>query len=227
VIPALAPASPEIAGHRNIGASTGFMAAHYGQWSRLVNEATAVSTVAVELSALSETELPSLMTFLEEAPALPFLFVSLHGPTKDRAMAEDELVDVMRWLVGRVDAIVMHPDVMREPGRFRELGSTLALENMDSRKAIGQTAAQLAEYFAQLPEAGLCFDVPHAASVDPTLAVAHDLLDAHRHRLRHVHLSSLDERCHHRSLTAVDQERFLSVLDRCRDVPWILEAPPT
>jgi hypothetical protein len=226
VIPALAPACPQIVGHRNIGASTGYMASNYGQWPLLVSEATAVSTVAVELSALSETELPSLMTFVEEAPALPFLFVSVHGPTKDREMAEDELVEMMSRLVGRVDAIVMHPDVMREPGHFRELGSTLAIENMDSRKATGQTAAHLAEYFAELPEAGLCFDVPHAASVDPTLTVAHDLLDVHRHRLRHVHLSSLDERCHHRSLTAADQARFMSVLDRCRDVPWILEAPP-
>lgn len=226
MIPALTPACPEIAGHRNIGASTGFMASHYGRWPLLVDEATAISTGAVELSALSESELPSLMTFLEEAPALPFLFISVHAPTKDREMPEDELVVVMRELVGRVDAIVMHPDVMREPGRFRELGSTLVLENMDSRKASGQTAAHLAEYFAELPEAGLCFDVPHAAAVDPTLTVAHDLLDAHRHRLRHVHLSSLDDRCHHRSLTAADQERFMAVLDRCRDVPWILEAPP-
>jgi sugar phosphate isomerase/epimerase len=202
------------------------MTAHHGHWPRLVSEATAISTVAVELSARSENELPSLMRFVEQAPVLPFLFVSVHGPTKGREMAEDELVDAMRLLAGRVDAIVMHPDVMREPGRFRELGSTLALENMDRRKEVGQTAAHLAEYFAELPDAGLCLDVPHAASVDPTLAVAHDLLDAHRHRLRHVHLSSLDERCHHRSLTAADQERFAPVLDRCRDVPWILEAPP-
>jgi hypothetical protein len=67
---------------------------------------------------------------------------------------------------------------------------------------------------------------PHAASVDPTHAVAHELLDVHGHRLRHVHLSSLDKDNHHRSLTPADKVRFTPLLDRCRDVPWILEAPP-
>jgi sugar phosphate isomerase/epimerase len=202
------------------------MVGHYGQWPVLVSEATAVSTVAVELSALSETELPSLVAFLEEGPVLPFLYISVHGPTKGRKMPEDELVDMMRSLAHRVDAIVMHPDVMRDLALFRDLGSTLLIENMDRRKPVGQTAEHLTDYFAELPEAGFCFDVPHAASVDPTLHVAHELLDAHGHRLRHVHLSSLDERCHHTSLTAEDQDRFESVLDRCRDVPWILEAAP-
>lgn len=139
-------------------------------------------------------------------------------------MPEQELVEMLRVLVKRVDAIVMHPDVMEEPERFRVLGSTLAIENMDSRKAIGQSASDLAEYFSVLPEASLCFDVPHAASVDPTLQVANELLDAHGPRLRHVHLSSLDDGCHHHSLTSDDEERFLPLLDRCRDVPWILEA---
>lgn len=45
-------------------------------------------------------------------------------------------------------------------------------------------------------------------------------------RLRHVHLSSLDEDCHHVSLSSEDEELFLPLLENCRDVPWILEAPP-
>lgn len=220
------PTCPDVGGHRNIGASTGFMSAHYGEWPSLVSQATAISTVAVELSALSEPELPSLLDFLTGAPPLPFLFVAVHGPTKARAMPEDELVEMLSALVGRVDVIVMHPDVMQEPGRYSDLGSTLAVENMDRRKGIGQTADQLSEYFADLPEAKLCMDVPHAASVEPTLSIAHDLLDAHGHRLSHVHLSSIDDHCHHRPLTAADRDHFMSVLDRCRDVPWILEAPP-
>ncbi|MEA2130957.1 MAG: hypothetical protein QOJ85_3848, partial [Solirubrobacteraceae bacterium] len=36
----------------------------------------------------------------------------------------------------------------------------------------GQTGEHLDRVFDALPEAGLCFDVPHAASIDPTLAVA-------------------------------------------------------
>jgi hypothetical protein len=202
------------------------MTANYGRWPTLVSEAMAISTVAIELSALSESELPSLLDFIDGSPLLPFLFIAVHAPTKDRAMPEAELIDALSSLVGHVDAIVMHPDVMEEPARFRDLGSTLALENMDRRKDIGQTADHLAQYFTELPDASFCLDVPHAASVDPKLSIAHDLLDAHGHRLSHVHLSSLDASCHHRPLTVTDQQRFVPVLDRCRDVPWILEAPP-
>lgn len=226
MIPALLPTCPEIAGHRNIGASTGFMESDYGRWQVLVTAATGISTVAAELSALSEPELPSLRDFLLDGPPLPFLFLSVHAPTKRRQWPEDDLIGVLGRLMPRVDAIVMHPDAMEEPSRYRALGSTLVLENMDSRKVLGQTAEHLAPYFDELPEAGLCFDVPHAVSVDPTLAVARKLLDIHGHRLRHVHLSSLDEGSRHRSLTLADEERFTPLLERCRDVPWILEAAP-
>ena len=108
---------------------------------------------------------------------------------------------------------------------YRALGAALVLENMDTRKASGQTAEHLASYFAVLPEAGLCLDVAHAASVDTNLLLGHEMLDVHGHRLRQVHLSSLDTDCHHRSLSPEDEQRFAPLLDRCRDVPWILEAP--
>jgi len=199
---------------------------NYGEWPEMVAAATAISTAAVELSALSEPELPSLVEFLIDGPALPFLFVSVHAPTKARRWPEADLVDMLLRLTRRVDAIVMHPDAIDDPAHYRSLGSALVLENMDDRKAVGQTAAHLTPYFDELPDAGLCFDVAHAASVDHTLAVAHELLDVHGHRLRHVHLSSLDEDSHHRSLTSADTLRFTPLLDRCRDVPWILEAPP-
>ncbi|HEY4096537.1 MAG TPA: TIM barrel protein [Baekduia sp.] len=225
MIPALAPASPKVAGHHTVGASTGYMRADYGDWPALLEQAVATSTLAVELSALSEPELPSLIAFLEDAEVLPFLFVSVHAPTKERRIAESDLVELLARLAGRVDAIVVHPDTIRDPRAYRPLGSALVLENMDARKATGRTAAELDALFAALPAAGLCFDVPHAASVDPTLGVAREILDHHGARLRHVHLSSLDAGCHHRPLTAADEERFAELLDRCRDVPWILEAP--
>jgi hypothetical protein len=45
--------------------------------------------------------------------------------------------------------------------------------------------------------------------------------------LSHVHLSSLDEHSSHVPLTAEDETLFASLLSRCDDVPWILEAPPS
>ena len=92
-------------------------------------------------------------------------------------------------------------------------------------QARAYTADQLAGLFDELPEAGLCFDVAHAKSVDPSMEEGARILDAFGDRLRHVHLSSLDSTCHHVPLTAEDESLFAPLLSRCRDVPWILEAP--
>jgi sugar phosphate isomerase/epimerase len=131
------------------------------------------------------------------------------------------LARLPRW----IDAIVVHPDAIGETALYRPLGRRLAIENMDARKPAGQTAEELAPFFEELPDAGLCFDVAHAKSVDPSMAEGGRILDEFGDRLRHVHLSSLDENCHHVPLTEDDESLFASLLSRCRDVPWILEAP--
>jgi sugar phosphate isomerase/epimerase len=127
---------------------------------------------------------------------------------------------------GWVDAIVVHPDTIAEPSSYRPLGRRLTLENMDSRKDSGQTADDLAVLYAALPDARLCLDVAHAKDVDPTLTVADELLRRFSSRLSHVHVSSLDESQRHVPLRPEDEMSFAPLLARCRDVPWILEAPP-
>jgi sugar phosphate isomerase/epimerase len=135
------------------------------------------------------------------------------------------MVAMLGRLPHRVDAIVVHPDAIGSVELYRSLGRKLAIENMDVRKSMGQTAAELAALFGELPDAGLCFDVAHAKSVDPTMAEGERILDSFGDRLRHVHLSSLDSDCHHVPLTERDESLFAPLLSRCRDVPWILEAP--
>ena len=211
--------------HHPIGASTGFLVEARGDWPTLAEQAIALSAFTAELAALSEHELPGLLTFLQTSPQLPFNYLSVHGPSKNLTMAEAKLVDALNRLPASVDAIVMHPDVIDDTATLRRLGSRLVLENMDTRKATGRTAAELAPLFEQLPDAGLCLDVAHARDVDPSMALAHDLLDRFAGRLRHLHVSSLDAAGHHVPLTEDDLEAFRPVLDRCRDVPWILEAP--
>jgi hypothetical protein len=214
-----------IARHHPLGTSTGALVEQRGDWAALVAEAQRTSTFAVELAALSADELPGLLHFLSVAPPLPFRFISLHAPSKGRRQRESQLVAMLLDVVRSVEAIVVHPDTIDDPERYAPLGTALVLENMDARKGDGRTAAELAPYFAALPQAGLCFDIAHAASVDDTLDEARTLLDRFGARLRHVHVSSLDDDCHHVSLTADDEERFTPLLRRCRDVPWILEAP--
>ena len=57
------------------------------------------------------------------------------------------------------------------------------------------------------------------------MAVGDELLDAYRTRLRHLHVSSLSPDLAHIPLTEEHEELFAPLLGRCRDVPWILEAP--
>ncbi|HET6509360.1 MAG TPA: TIM barrel protein [Baekduia sp.] len=213
--------------HHPIGASTGFMADERGDWPALVDAAAELSPFTAELAALSELELPGLLAYLlsagDELPA--FRYLSVHAPSKGLKLAEPKLVDSLQRLPATVDAIVVHPDVIDDPGEYRRLGARLVIENMDTRKGAGRTADELAPLLAELPDAGLCLDVAHARDVDASMDGAHALLDRFADRLRHLHVSSLDDAGHHVPLTVEDEAAFGPVLRRCRDVPWILEAP--
>ncbi len=228
--PATSPTPPAngsvISRHHPTGCSTGYMEWLRGDWDAQVAEARSLSPFAVEISALSERELGSLTEYMHSSPKMPFLYVSIHGPSKHREIPEDQLVVALAELGMWVDAIVMHPDTIDDPAPYRLLGRKLVLENMDARKEIGRTAEELIPFFEQLPEAGFCFDIAHAWSIDNTMSVGGDLLDAFRERLRHLHISSLSADLHHVSLTEEDEELFRPLLHRCVDVAWILEAPP-
>jgi hypothetical protein len=226
-VTALNAARP-LLGHHPIGASTGFLIEERGDWPTLADAAARLSPFTAEFAALSELELPGLLAYLLAGGAQEptFHYLSVHAPSKHLKMAEPKLVDCLSRLPACVDAIVVHPDVIDDPGEYRRLGARLVLENMDTRKGGGRTADELAPYFAELPDAGLCLDVAHARDVDATMGGAHALLDRFAGRLRHLHVSSLDAGGHHVPLTAADEQAFRPVLARCRDVPWILEAPP-
>lgn len=197
-----------------------------GDWPTLVEKASRLSSFAVELAALAEDELPTLLHFLAEAPPLPFRYLSVHGPSKARRMDESELVTQLATTPDFVDAIVLHPDQILDPSAYAPLGTRLVIENMDSRKPRGIGRVELEDLFEALPEAGFCFDVAHAWTVDPSMELAHDLLDGLAPRLRHVHLSSISAEHKHVPLSAEHEMLFAPLLARCRDVPWILEAAP-
>jgi hypothetical protein len=219
--------SPLLSRHLSLGCSTGFMAEFRNDWERLVAEAAAVSSMAVELSAISNSELPGLLAYLCSAPRLPFLFISVHAPSKDRNGDERELVGQLQQIPLWVDTIVVHPDTITDPTLYQPLGRRLAIENMDTRKRSGQRADDLAPLFRALPAARLCLDMAHAKDVDVSMGAANDLLRRFSDRLVHVHLSSLDDDQRHVPLTLEDEVLFAPLLARCRDVPWILEAPPS
>jgi hypothetical protein len=208
-----------------IGVSTGYMIGARGDWPRLAAAAEVLSDDVVELSALSARELPSLVSFLEEVPELPFRRISVHGPSKGWDDAPGPLARALDQLPACVEGIVMHPETLGDAGAFAVLGERLRLENMDPRKHDARTAAELAPYFELLPRARFCFDIAHAQLHDPSMALAHELVDAFGDRLAEVHLSSIERSGAHVPLRPEDAEAFLPVLERCAQVPWVLEAP--
>jgi hypothetical protein len=214
-----------LAEHHLIGISTGVFAEARGDWSKLVDHACRVSTVAVELSALSGDELPDLVSYLRAKPSLPFRYVSVHTPVQEQRLDDACNARLLDELPLTVRSLVMHPDTLTNLDPYRTLGARVVLENMDYRKVTGRVADELELFFEELPEAGFCLDIAHAHSIDPTLVVARELLDRFPSRVRQVHLSSLRDG-HHQPVDEADELLFADVLDRCRDAPWILEALP-
>ena len=225
MVPALLAESGVVSQHHPLGASTGYMSGSRGDWPAMVAEALELSPFAAELAALAEGELPGLAANHAGRPEQPLEYLSVHAPVKHLRMPEAELVRRLTRIAPLVDGIVVHPDAMDDPRAYRPLGSCVVLEIMDARKATGRPVAELAPYFAALPEAGFCLDVAHVLSVDPAMEAGERLLDAFAGRLRHLHVSSVDEACRHVPLTVEHETRYAELLRRCPDVPWILEAP--
>ena len=147
---------------------------------------------------------------------MPFRYASVHAPVKHRELDETATVTMLAGLPLWVRSVVAHPDALSDVGRYRDLGTRLVLENMDDRKITGRVADELEKFFEELPAAGFCLDVAHARSVDPSMDAAHELLDRFRSRLRHVHLSSLDDG-RHVPLTEDDE-------DGCSPESWTAAA---
>lgn len=208
-----------------VGPSTGYMVGARGDWPRLVACAESCSLDVVELSAMSAGELPGLVRFLDDVDVLPFGHVSVHGPSKGWDGTPEALAAVLASLPAFVEGIVLHPETLGAESAFAGLGKRLRLENMDTRKHDARDAGELARFFAALPDARFCFDVAHAQLHDPSMRLAHELLDAFADRLAEVHVSSIEPDGEHVPLRAADAEAFLPVLARCAGVPWVLEAP--
>uniref|UniRef100_A0A372IMT5 Xylose isomerase-like TIM barrel domain-containing protein n=1 Tax=Paracidobacterium acidisoli TaxID=2303751 RepID=A0A372IMT5_9BACT len=91
----------------------------------------------------------------------------------------------------------MHPDSIHNFELWRELGSTVCIENMDSRKKTGRTAQELSGIFNQLPEAMFCLDVAHARQFDSSMVEAYFMLSRFAERLVQVHISEVNTASRH------------------------------
>ncbi len=99
--------------HHPMGLSTGALHGDGLTLAQMLADAGLLSRYAVEVSALSGAELPELVAFLRNEPALPFRYLSVHAPAKE--FDEKLVLGDLRGLPRAVDSVIVHPDVISEP----------------------------------------------------------------------------------------------------------------
>lgn len=178
-----------------IGFSTGALA--FGDFHHGIALQVGRGIEAIELSALREEELASLVDAIASLDLSMFSYRSFHAPSRLLAITDTELVDRLKPVAEAGFTIVVHPDIIRDYDAWRDLGSCLLLENMDLRKSTARTVPEIKPFFHRLPQAQFCFDIGHARQVDHSMGVATELLLEFRDRLAEVHISEVTPLCKH------------------------------
>ncbi len=209
---------------RPIGFSTGALA--YADFRRGLEMVKHGGLRSIELSALRQNELIPLLNALPSLDLSEFEYVSIHAPSQYDPAWEGVLVNHLRAEAWRGWAIVIHPDAISDFGLWRDLGASVCIENMDKRKPMGRTADELAVVFKKLPEANFCFDIGHARQIDLTMTEAYLILRQFSTKLIQVHVSEVNARSRHDSLSYSSILAFQEVARLIpAQVPLILETP--
>jgi hypothetical protein len=210
---------------RNVGIATGAYELDRDDWAAAVARADREGWRFVELTAIRCDRLETLTEFLGQGGVELDCFerVSLHAPLPTPDVSARRIVDRLEGLPTDFD-VVFHPDGFRDEPSLGRLGSRVVFENMDVQKAFGGDVDDVAAVLEALPEAGFCLDVAHVWTNDRSLRIGHDLLDRFGGRLRQVHVSGIEPDGTHRPTMAADWDLYLPLLERCSNVPWLLEA---
>jgi len=203
--------------------ATGSYVEERDDWLSAVERARAERWRFLELTAIAEPLLGTLEPFVAESGALLYEFerVSLHAPI--RFDSSETISETILNLPLEGD-VIFHPDTWGEEHAPDRLGTRVVFENMDIGKPFGRSVNDLLSVFAEHPEAGFCLDVAHVWTNDRSLRLGHDLIDAFGGGLRQLHVSGIEHDGTHRTTTQTDIELYRPLLERCADVPWILEA---
>lgn len=203
---------------RPSGFSTGALAR--GDAARAIAMLEGTGARAVELYALRLHELRPLLDAIPALDLSRFDFVSVHAPSRFAASEEAAVADALAELIPRGYPIVLHPVTILDFNACRQFGQLLCIENMDKRKPVGRTLAEIARVFEALPEASFCFDIGHARQIDRTMTEAHFLVTELSRALRQLHVSEVNAQCRHDPLSYAAVASFRKV------APWVPEGVP-
>lgn len=202
---------------RYIGFSTG--AIGKGDIKKSLSILYNTSADAIELSALRYEELSSIVEALDANDLTQYKYVSVHAPSRFTVDNEPHIISVLRSLNL---PIVVHPDTITSED-WNVLGSSLLIENMDTRKYTGKTVEELKPWFSKFPESKMCFDIGHAYQLG--IGNVLDIIRTFKGKIQQVHLSLVDKDCaHHKIPTEQEMTRLLEYIKDV-DAHIILETP--
>lgn len=208
-----------------IGFSTGSIA--LGDFSAGITYLKEKEIDVIELSTLREFELINFLKNIDLLDVSSFKYISFHAPSKLTTLNEHEFVSLLKIVAAKKWLIIVHPDIIEDFELWdKSLGNLLCIENMDKRKHIGRTAADLEYIFEKLPQASFCFDVAHARQVDSTMSEAKLMISKFKHRLKQVHLSDVNSESKHESLSLESLLAYSTLFENIpKTIPVILESP--
>lgn len=208
----------------NFGIGTGAFLAERDDWPSAIRRARQEGWRVVELTAITESLFDQLLVYLSGPTGSLNHFdrVSIHAPVVFESSPSRFARTIPSALVGY--DFVFHPDLYGDEAAPATLGARAVFENMDLNKSFGRTVADLSDVFRRFPSAGFCLDVAHVWTNDRTMRLGYELLDAFSDRLRQLHVSGIEPDGEHRPTTERDLALYQPLLDRCADVPWVLES---
>src|SRR3989344_2499485 len=132
----------------------------------------------IELSVIRPERISGLQK-MTRADLAGFEYVSLHAPALDFTYENSQVVsDLFAILIKahkkfNFDAIVVHPDLVKDWQLFESVKLPWAFENMDNRKAFGRGRADLAQVFSNMP-AKMVVDMQHVYTNDQSMRLAEE-----------------------------------------------------
>jgi hypothetical protein len=151
--------------------------------------------------------------------------VAFHAPSAIDPSFELAAIELLERVAARGWPIIVHPNAMHTPAAWARFDALLCIENMDKRKPVGQTAADLAGIFAVLPQASFCLDLGHARQVDPTMSEATAILQCFSQKLKQLHVSDVNTQSKHDPLSLESMLAFQRVSHLVPpEIPIIMES---
>ncbi|MDP2946905.1 MAG: hypothetical protein Q8N88_02215, partial [Nanoarchaeota archaeon] len=203
---------------RLIGFSTGFL--NLGSSPNLREAITICKNIgcnAIELNCSIE-ELNKLdKSFLDD-----FKFISFHAPGMTGGKESFKLLSAIEGFHKKFNfnAIVIHPDEIKNWEIFNSFDLPISLENMDNHKKTGRFLRDMKK-FASLGNFKITIDINHCFVNDHSLKLADDLFREFQEKISHFHLSGHFKL--HDPLVLTNQKKIIDFVSD-KKLPIIIES---